>query len=164
MSKRVNIMLPDTTVKVLDRVAPKGDRSRFISQAVLHYVQTQSRAKMARALAANVGWTPRIQLTHLDTDSKVKNAGSGAKAGALDGAVLDTDFSGLPALTSIYFFAARHLLLQPPVLRFQFPNQPDERPVLVSEVRQLFDLWSTSEGLNVEDIVARPLRQLIDSG
>jgi hypothetical protein len=36
MSKRINIVLPDTTVKVLDRVAPKGDRSRFISQAVLH--------------------------------------------------------------------------------------------------------------------------------
>ena len=50
MSKRINIMLPDQTVKVLDRVAPKGDRSRFISQAVLHYVDTQSRSNLRERL------------------------------------------------------------------------------------------------------------------
>jgi CopG family transcriptional regulator/antitoxin EndoAI len=50
MSKRVNIMLPDATVKVLDRVAPRGDRSRFISQAVLHYVQTQGAANLRERL------------------------------------------------------------------------------------------------------------------
>jgi hypothetical protein len=50
MSKRLNIMLPDTTAKVLDRVAPKGGRSRFISQAVLHYVQTQSAANLRERL------------------------------------------------------------------------------------------------------------------
>jgi CopG family transcriptional regulator/antitoxin EndoAI len=50
MSKRVNIMLPDATVRVLERIAPKGDRSRFISQAVLHYVQSQSRANLRERL------------------------------------------------------------------------------------------------------------------
>jgi CopG family transcriptional regulator/antitoxin EndoAI len=50
VSKRLNIMLPDSTVRVLDRVAPKGDRSRFISQAVLHYVQTQSAANLKERL------------------------------------------------------------------------------------------------------------------
>ena len=50
MSKRVNIMLPDATVRVLDRVAPKGGRSRFISQAVLHYVDSQSRANLRERL------------------------------------------------------------------------------------------------------------------
>ncbi len=50
MSKRVNIMLPDATIKVLDRLAPKGDRSRFISQAVLHYVRTQSAANLRERL------------------------------------------------------------------------------------------------------------------
>ena len=50
MSKRINIMLPDTTIQVLNRVAPKGDRSRFISQAVLHYVQTQSAANLRERL------------------------------------------------------------------------------------------------------------------
>jgi CopG family transcriptional regulator/antitoxin EndoAI len=42
MSKRINVVLPDSTVAVLNRVAPKGNRSRLISQAVLHYVKTQS--------------------------------------------------------------------------------------------------------------------------
>lgn len=50
MSKRINIMLPDQTVKVLDRVAAKGDRSRFISEAVLHYVKTQSTANLRERL------------------------------------------------------------------------------------------------------------------
>ena len=50
MSKRINIMLPDHTVQVLDKVAAKGDRSRFISQAVLHYVHTQSKANLRERL------------------------------------------------------------------------------------------------------------------
>ena len=50
MSKRINIMLPDQTVKILDKVAVKGDRSRFISQAILHYVQTQSQANLRERL------------------------------------------------------------------------------------------------------------------
>lgn len=40
MSKRINIVLPDTTIAILDRAARKGNRSRFISQAVLHYVDS----------------------------------------------------------------------------------------------------------------------------
>ena len=50
MSKRVNIILPDSTLKVLDRVAGKGDRSRFISQAVLHYVKTRGTANLRERL------------------------------------------------------------------------------------------------------------------
>src|ERR1019366_5025714 len=41
MSKRIYIILPDKTVAVLDRVASKGTRSRFIDRAVRHYVETQ---------------------------------------------------------------------------------------------------------------------------
>jgi CopG family transcriptional regulator/antitoxin EndoAI len=52
MSKRINIVLPDTTVRVLDRVAPKGDRSRFISQAVLHYVETVGKQSLKEQLGA----------------------------------------------------------------------------------------------------------------
>jgi CopG family transcriptional regulator/antitoxin EndoAI len=52
MSKRINIVLPDTTVKVLDRVAPKGDRSRFISHAVLHYVETVGKRSLKERLKA----------------------------------------------------------------------------------------------------------------
>ena len=50
MSKRVNIMLPEKTLKVLDRVAGKGDRSRFISQAVLHYVQSRGASNLRERL------------------------------------------------------------------------------------------------------------------
>ena len=44
MSKRINIVLPDKIVAVLDRVAPKGTWSRFIDRAVRHYVEIQGRA------------------------------------------------------------------------------------------------------------------------
>ena len=35
MSKRLNIVLPETTVKTIDRLARPGERSRFIDKAVL---------------------------------------------------------------------------------------------------------------------------------
>jgi CopG family transcriptional regulator / antitoxin EndoAI len=50
MSKRINVILPDATVAVLDRVASKGTRSRLISNAILHYVKTQSRQNLAERL------------------------------------------------------------------------------------------------------------------
>ena len=50
MSKRINVILPDTTVAVLDRVATKGNRSRLISQAVLHYVKSQSAENLRESL------------------------------------------------------------------------------------------------------------------
>jgi CopG family transcriptional regulator/antitoxin EndoAI len=52
MSKRINIMLPERTLAVLDRVAPKGDRSRFVSAAVLHYVETKARQRLRQELKA----------------------------------------------------------------------------------------------------------------
>lgn len=52
MSKRINVILPDKTVAVLDRVAAKGDRSRFIDQAVLHYVETRGKESLRERLAA----------------------------------------------------------------------------------------------------------------
>jgi len=42
MSKRINVILPDATVALLNRLAPKGSRSRLISAAVLHYVKSQA--------------------------------------------------------------------------------------------------------------------------
>ena len=50
MSKRINIMLPEETVRVLDRVAPKGNRSRIISDAVLFYVSSRGRSNLAERL------------------------------------------------------------------------------------------------------------------
>ena len=52
MSKRINIVLPDKTVAVLDRVATKGARSRFIDQAVRHYIETQGRRTLRGQIKA----------------------------------------------------------------------------------------------------------------
>jgi CopG family transcriptional regulator/antitoxin EndoAI len=43
MSKRINIVLPDQTLAILDRVAPRGSRSQLISRAVLYYVGSQGK-------------------------------------------------------------------------------------------------------------------------
>jgi CopG family transcriptional regulator/antitoxin EndoAI len=50
MTKRINVVLPVETIKVLDRVAPKGNRSRFISAAVLHYVESRAKINLAERL------------------------------------------------------------------------------------------------------------------
>ena len=42
MSKRINIVLPETTIQTIDRMAKPGQRSRFIDQAVQHFVATRS--------------------------------------------------------------------------------------------------------------------------
>ena len=52
MSKRINIMLPERTLAVLRRVAPRGSRSRFISRAVIHYVETQGKESLREQLKA----------------------------------------------------------------------------------------------------------------
>lgn len=52
MSKRINIMLPERTLAVLDRLAPKGNRSRFVSEAVLHYVESKGKQSLREQLKA----------------------------------------------------------------------------------------------------------------
>ena len=52
MSKRINIILPEKTVSVLDRVTTKGNRSRFIDRAVLHYVETRGHQSLREQLKA----------------------------------------------------------------------------------------------------------------
>ena len=53
MSKRINIVLPVTTIQTIDRMTEPGQRSRFINQAVQHYVANRSaealRAQLERA-------------------------------------------------------------------------------------------------------------------
>jgi CopG family transcriptional regulator/antitoxin EndoAI len=53
MSKRINIVLPETTVQAINRLAKPGQRSRFIDTAVQHYVANRSvealRARLERA-------------------------------------------------------------------------------------------------------------------
>ena len=50
MSKRINIILPEKTVAVLDRVTTKGNRSRFIDRAVLHYIETRGKQRLREEL------------------------------------------------------------------------------------------------------------------
>src|SRR4051812_28289645 len=42
MTKRINVILPETTIRAIDRMAKPGQRSQFINRAVEHYVATQS--------------------------------------------------------------------------------------------------------------------------
>jgi CopG family transcriptional regulator/antitoxin EndoAI len=42
MSKRINIVLPEATVQTIDRMVKPGQRSRFINQAVQHFVANRS--------------------------------------------------------------------------------------------------------------------------
>lgn len=39
MHRRLNVTLPEETVRLMDRVAAKGDRSRFIDDAVRYFVK-----------------------------------------------------------------------------------------------------------------------------
>lgn len=50
MSRRINVILPDAVLAVLDRVAPRGRRSAFISAAVLHYVKNRSKENLRERL------------------------------------------------------------------------------------------------------------------
>lgn len=70
MSKRINIILPDKTVAVLDRVTTRGTRSRFIDRAVRQLVEIEGKANLrarlkeeaienvARDLAMSAEWFP----------------------------------------------------------------------------------------------------------
>jgi CopG family transcriptional regulator/antitoxin EndoAI len=42
MAKRINVILPEATVRTIDRLSRPGQRSRFIERAVQHYVATAS--------------------------------------------------------------------------------------------------------------------------
>jgi CopG family transcriptional regulator/antitoxin EndoAI len=70
MHRRLNITLPEETVRLLDRVAKSGDRSRLIDQAVREFLGRKQRASLRkqleegarrrakRDLALSEEWTP----------------------------------------------------------------------------------------------------------
>lgn len=43
MHRRLNVTLAEETIRLIDRVAAKGDRSRFIDEAVRHFVRERRR-------------------------------------------------------------------------------------------------------------------------
>ena len=50
MTRRINIVLPVETITLLERVAPSGNRSRLISQAVTHYVTSNAKSNLPERL------------------------------------------------------------------------------------------------------------------
>jgi CopG family transcriptional regulator/antitoxin EndoAI len=50
MYQRINITLPNETLQLLDRIAPKGDRSHFIDQAVKYYINAEAKKNLREKL------------------------------------------------------------------------------------------------------------------
>jgi CopG family transcriptional regulator / antitoxin EndoAI len=50
MYRRLNISLPEETVRLLDRVAAKGARSHVIAEAVTRYVTEIGKARIRRLM------------------------------------------------------------------------------------------------------------------
>lgn len=50
MQRRINISLPEETVRLMDRVSPRGNRSRLINEAVKRYVASRRRATLRKKL------------------------------------------------------------------------------------------------------------------
>jgi CopG family transcriptional regulator/antitoxin EndoAI len=50
VKQRINVSLPEETLRLLDRVAGKGDRSRFIDQAVRYYIDEKGRSDLKKRL------------------------------------------------------------------------------------------------------------------
>ena len=48
--QRINIMVSPETIRLLDRVAPKGSRSRLIDQAVKFFVEKRAKANLREEL------------------------------------------------------------------------------------------------------------------
>ena len=50
MNQRLNITLPEQTVRLLDRMVPKGQRSKLIDEAVNRFVRDQGRVSLRKQL------------------------------------------------------------------------------------------------------------------
>ena len=50
MHKRLNVTLPEETIRLIDRSAHRGNRSRFIDQAVRYFVRDRGRTELRRLL------------------------------------------------------------------------------------------------------------------
>lgn len=50
MYQRINIMLPEETIGLIDRLIERGDRSRFIDRAIKYYVDAICQANLKKQL------------------------------------------------------------------------------------------------------------------
>jgi CopG family transcriptional regulator/antitoxin EndoAI len=87
MSRRLNIVLPEATVQTIDRMVKPGERSRFINQAVQHYVANRSaealRARLEsidREVAADWFRVDQKQWQQLDKPTRKPATPSAAKS------------------------------------------------------------------------------------
>jgi CopG family transcriptional regulator/antitoxin EndoAI len=48
--RRINITLPETALRLVDRVAARGNRSRFIAEAIKHYAAVTRRTALKKRL------------------------------------------------------------------------------------------------------------------
>ena len=46
IKQRINITLPPQTIRLIDHVAPSGDRSKFIDEALQFYLRERSRRNL----------------------------------------------------------------------------------------------------------------------
>jgi CopG family transcriptional regulator/antitoxin EndoAI len=70
LHRRINITLPEETIRLIDRVAKKGDRSFLISEAVRHYVASVGKARLRRLLKEGA-------LRHAERDLRLAEEWSG---------------------------------------------------------------------------------------
>ena len=66
MNKRLNITLPEETVRLMDRVAGRGRRSSLIDRAVRRYVKEETRANVRKQLAASYKANAELDLRLAD--------------------------------------------------------------------------------------------------
>jgi CopG family transcriptional regulator / antitoxin EndoAI len=50
MHQRINITLPEETIRLIDKVTSKGNRSQFIDEAVKYYVDNIGRENLKEQL------------------------------------------------------------------------------------------------------------------
>lgn len=50
MNRRINVILPESTVAVLAKIAPRGNRHRLIDRAIRQYVAARSRRRLRAEL------------------------------------------------------------------------------------------------------------------
>ena len=48
MNRRLNIILPENTLRLIDRAAKNGNRSAFIDQAVRHYIDSMGKGNLRK--------------------------------------------------------------------------------------------------------------------
>ena len=46
MHERINVTLPEGTIRLLDHAVPNGSQSRFIDKAIRHLIRTESHKQL----------------------------------------------------------------------------------------------------------------------